>query len=463
MAPWTYRGAGSATLCATRARTSPSSASSGARCFWARGRAGARSVARVAASGCRRSSAGPQCPAHTHPRREACPIVALRLDARAPPIALVAEDDDLTMCALSTVRAISPASSPGAGACRSRPEVIRSHFKARRRESTQRRCDPDYGSGAPVSTRFASSPIDGPGGPSATLHGVSARDALSAQSGERARRALSTRGRRIVRRSTEDERWRSRPSARAPRKRAARGAPREARRARRTARGAPGSRGVRRGDGGGGGPARAARGRGRRGARGRRAVVTEERAATAARARGRGWESAAREQVRRGLLGRAPRARSRCRKSWPTVAAYAASLRPGVYEAALPARTARFAYTVGDAFAARVRAGDELQSWLRGIAPRWCAANDAPDDAVRRARGADLAREFVERSRVVFATTRHARRRRPRGVRPRGARAPRRGAPPRAWPRPRRRGSARRSARRQPAGRAVARRRGRVC
>ena len=160
----------------------------------------------------------------------------------------------------------------------------------------------------------------------------------------------------------EAERARAEEARRA--RRAVRGAPREARRARRTARGAPGSRGVRRGDGGGGGPARAARGRGRRGARGRRAVVTEERAATAARARGRGWESAAREQVRRGLLGRAPRARSRCRKSWPTVAAYAASLRPGVYEAALPARTARFAYTVGDAFAARVRAGDELQSEL---------------------------------------------------------------------------------------------------
>ena len=69
MAPWTYRGAGSVTLCATRARTSPSSASSGASCFWARGRAGARSADRVVASGCRRSSAGPRRPAHAHLRR----------------------------------------------------------------------------------------------------------------------------------------------------------------------------------------------------------------------------------------------------------------------------------------------------------------------------------------------------------------------------------------------------------
>ena len=73
-------------------------------------------------------------------------------------------------------------------------------------------------------------------------------------------------------------------------------------------------------------------------------------------------------------------------------------------EAAPAARAARFAYTVGDAFAARVRAGDEDPGWLRRVAPRWCAAHDVYDDAVRRARGADLAREFVEGSRVVFAT-----------------------------------------------------------
>ncbi|EGB10271.1 hypothetical protein AURANDRAFT_62864 [Aureococcus anophagefferens] len=73
-------------------------------------------------------------------------------------------------------------------------------------------------------------------------------------------------------------------------------------------------------------------------------------------------------------------------------------------EAAPAARAARFAYTVGDAFAARVRAGDEDPGWLRRVAPRWCAAHDVHDDAVRRARGADLAREFVEGSRVVFAT-----------------------------------------------------------
>ncbi|KAK7241593.1 nonsense-mediated decay protein [Aureococcus anophagefferens] len=70
-----------------------------------------------------------------------------------------------------------------------------------------------------------------------------------------------------------------------------------------------------------------------------------------------------------------------------------------VDDEAAPPRAARFAYTAGDARGARPRGrrGPGLAPARRAAV---VAAHDVHDDAVRRARGADLAREFVEGSRV---------------------------------------------------------------